>query len=167
MEYMQKREWLLLESEKDGIKKFQILDIVVDHIVELKARCPSVVIADGMEEAILPPDGNDLLAHENEEEATSRAEDDIMELEKKGELEGLLVAAQFSETEDDGEVDDEGREDGRPGGEGCPTALIMYKVRREGWQRYVLEDEVGEVEHGGREESKVDNATAHVARVFE
>jgi hypothetical protein len=75
-----------------------------------------------------------------------------VQLKKKRELERLLVAAEFSEAEDDREIDDEGAKHGRPCRKWCLTALIVHQELGKGGQRNVLEDEVGEVEHDGWEE---------------
>jgi len=145
---MQESEWFFLESKKDGIEEFEVFDVVVDHVVEFETWSPCIVVADGVKETVLPPNWNDLLTHENEEESAARTEDDVMELKEEGEFERLLVASEFSESKDHREVDDDRSHDGRPSGEWCPFALIMDEIGGEGWKRNVLKDEVGEVEHG-------------------
>jgi len=46
---MEESKWLFLKGKEDSVKKLKIFDVVIDHIVELEARSPSLLAADGME----------------------------------------------------------------------------------------------------------------------
>lgn len=78
VEYMQEGQRLLLEGEEYSIQKLEILEVIVDHIVKFKSRCPGCCRTDGGKQTIPPEYGQNFLEYKCKEQSTSTAQDKVM-----------------------------------------------------------------------------------------
>jgi len=71
----------LLERKENGIDEFQILEVIIYHIIEFHPRSPRTFTTQCGMETMIPHYWNNLLQHESQEQQAARAEDDIVCLE--------------------------------------------------------------------------------------
>jgi hypothetical protein len=117
--------------------------------------CPGALGAHGIEQAALPPDGENLLHHEQEQEPAACGEVDVVDLEERSELHRITVTHEPSQAENGGEVSDEACDDDRGSRERGDTWVVRDEMGREmpffGNDR---EECVGERGHWDGEESE-------------
>lgn len=118
-------EGLLLEDKEHGVTELPVLEKVVEDVEGLHARSPGILSADGVEEAVVPPDRDDLLEHAGEEEEGGGGEEQVVQDKGLAEGEGGHIVAQhpLSDDENDGQVGGAGHEDSGGGGEGRAGGL--------------------------------------------
>lgn len=123
---MKELQRLLLEDQEEGIDELEVLEHVVEDVQSLHSRCPSAFIADGVEEAILVPNGDNLFQHASQQQSTAYTEGDVMN--DKGSFEWLgwnlvlshqALASKYDDEigNDDGQCDEairQGRTTGLP-----------------------------------------------------
>ena len=95
----------LLNCAIPGIPRSGVGTYVVDDDQGL--RPASVLIADGVEDALADHRGQQLLNEEGQEDAADDGQVEVVDQEERLELEGLAVAHELAATEDDGVVDDD------------------------------------------------------------
>lgn len=126
-------ERLLLEHQKDRIQQLDVFGVVVDHVVKFQPPRPRLLAAQRFVETALPEDGQDLLQDEGQEERGAAAEEDVVGLGDVVELSRRMVTDKKLETEDDGEVGNEGCSDGDGGGDGSLAGdVVGVRVREFG-----------------------------------
>lgn len=104
VENMQERQRFLLEREEYRVNQLQILEVVVDHVVEFHSRCPRLLSTDGLENTPFPQNWQDLLRHENEQNETAAAENNVMYLEKSVEFLRGAIFHHGLDTKDSDEI---------------------------------------------------------------
>ena len=115
-------ERFLLEREENGVNEFYVFDVIVDDIVEFHAlfcasalittrvrqktayRSPSSGVAHPIEQPMPPYNRAHLLDHKDEQQCASSAQYNVMKLEKKLELEWLLIGHDCLEGEYDDKI---------------------------------------------------------------
>ena len=112
---------------------------------------PRIVRAHGSKQAALPPNGKNLLDHENQQQTASRRQVDVVELEQRCELHGLTALHHLTQRENRGEVSDEACNNDRDGRERGDSGLVRREVGRQ--MPFFWDDgeqSVGEGCHGSR-----------------
>lgn len=79
-------------------------------------------------QAILVPNRDNLLEHKNKKKSTTRAQNDIVDLEKGCELEGLAGLHDGLDRENSGQVANERGDDDLVGGHGCDALDIGVEM---------------------------------------
>lgn len=69
---------LLLEDEEDSVDEFDVLEHVVINVQVLHSGGPARLCANGCKEAMVIPDGQDLLEEAGQEQATAKTEKNIV-----------------------------------------------------------------------------------------
>ena len=117
--------------------------------------CPRRGSTHGRKCALAPPNGNDFLEHEREQQRAARAEDDVVDAEQGIEALRCAVLHDFTRAEDDSEVGNEGRADRCPCGERGLALHVGCQVVRDRLDGQDGDEEVCERSHwkgcGGRE----------------
>jgi hypothetical protein len=109
-----------------------------------------------MEDPMPPVDGENLLEHEREKKSATRAENDIMYLEKEGKLLWLTCLHDFADAKDSGKIAGKNTENDRLGWKRSSTTDIMGVMVRNMVDGKVIEKKIskrchGEGGYGGKE----------------
>lgn len=120
---VQESQFLLLDNQEHGINKLSELGQVVQVVQSNKLLSPSVRAADGVEQAVVVDDRNELFGHQHQQSQGQQREEQVVELEQAVQHKRLSVELLEKEVtaENHGIVNSDGSSDWREGTQGSFT----------------------------------------------